>query len=234
MKRYWLFLILLIAVSPRFVWSQSHLSSDAEVSFGNWFDGAVGRENTPLMQGKVYPMVARAQAAHPFFSSKFWTPGAVLFAGQHYANVPLVFDLEKELLVMQHPTPHRWDGIILDIQQLEAFELHGHIFKKLSLPSASGFYDMLYEGDSVSLLAKRTKQSLVRPEGLDFKSQDLFYVLVDEQMLPVTNYRAMHRLFKQHRPLLRAIRREEKLKFKLNDEPQMILFVKAFDQHLSK
>lgn len=235
MKRYCAFLLFVLLVHPRFAWSQNLLKiGGKEVIFGRWFDATIGRENTPLMQGKIYAMSPSTQMAHPFFLTKFWTSGKVVLAGQHYAHVPLLFDLEKELLVMQHPDPQRWDGIILDFEDLEAFELQGHVFKKLDITNANGFYDMLYEGDSVSLVAKREKNALPRVEGIDFETIDQFYVLVGKKLLPVTNYLSLRRNFKEQKLLLRAIRREEKIKFKASDEPQMILFIQAFDQLLKE
>ena len=231
MKKYCAFLFALTL--PLFAWGQLAATSEAEVAFGRWYDALVGLENTPLVKGLLYPMSPRAKTTHPFFNSKFWSSGEVILSGQHYANVPLVFDVEQELLVMKHPQAQRLEGISLNMDAVDAFKLHGHIFKRLTTAEAAGFYDLLYEGDSVSLIVKRAKEYAVKKEGVEFVPRDEFYVLASNQLLPITNLRSLKKHFPGHWSLLKKIRKERKLKFTSRHERQMTELIERFDKSLT-
>jgi hypothetical protein len=96
---------------------------------------------------------------HPYFDENHMREGTILYNGVLYEHISLLFDLVKELVVINDP--FNAYKIALINQQIDRFTIENHVFIHLTdslNPSAPryGYYEQLYKG-RVSLLKKEKK-----------------------------------------------------------------------------
>ena len=94
---------------------------------------------------------------HPFFGNSELTPGYIVYNHIQYNNVPLLYDLISEKLVINDPT--KVYLLQLNSEHVNRFSVLGHVFIRIDEDNEiihSGFYDVLYDGKT-SLLKKQTK-----------------------------------------------------------------------------
>ncbi len=97
---------------------------------------------------------------HQFFETDYMEEGSVRYDGVLYTQVPMLYDLVKDQLVIEHYNSA--DRIILIGEKVREFHFLRHTFVWLVADSSrentirSGFYDQLYNG-RVKVFAKRVK-----------------------------------------------------------------------------
>ena len=116
--------------------------------------------NLNIYNGSEYLPYRSINEEHPFFQVDDWTNGNILYDGEWYKNVPMLYDMEKNLLIISY----YYKGIKMQLNSDRVYEftVSGHRFINLkqtfdSQEMKSGFYDVLYSGKT-SVLAKRSKK----------------------------------------------------------------------------
>ncbi|WPU98453.1 hypothetical protein SNE26_20725 [Mucilaginibacter sp. cycad4] len=118
---------------------QSHLYNGPEYEF---YD--------PLIKGNAY-----------VFDNKIFTPGAVKYGAAVYRDVPMLYDLNKDLVVIL--LYNHFTKISLLSERVSEFWLLNHHFIRITTDStgkaglATGFYDQLYQGKRIGIIVKRAK-----------------------------------------------------------------------------
>src|SRR5258708_567978 len=103
-----------------------------------------------LYRGGQYVQYAyQFKEGHPYFNQDKMCKGSVLYNGILYKDLPLIYDLLKQLLVINDP--YNAFKIALINDEIDSFTIENHIFIHLrdSLdPSAPriGFYEQIYRG----------------------------------------------------------------------------------------
>lgn len=136
------------------------------------FDQSLGDQSW-LYNGPGYAALRDLKTNANFDDVTTTNNGSVVYNGYTYPNIPILFDIERQLVVTA------WnDGeslFSLHSNKVSAFSLLGHNFIRIDSADnyslASGFYDMLYNG-KVQVLAKRTKRLHIMKE---LKSPDDSY-----------------------------------------------------------
>ncbi len=86
-----------------------------------------------------------------------WTDGSVVYWNELYENVPLLYDIQNDLIVTEH---NRGNPIKLVTEQVQSFTILGHTFVRLIRDDnnkiSDGFYDQLYHG-ALKVYAKHSK-----------------------------------------------------------------------------
>src|SRR6185436_5557440 len=97
---------------------------------------------------------------HAYFVQKELQTGTVVYDELEFTNVPMLYDLLKDQVVIQHF--NRFTKIGLVSEKVNAFTLFNHHFIRLQADSSSasplltGFYDVMYTG-RITVLVKRQK-----------------------------------------------------------------------------
>ena len=158
---------------------------------------------------------------HPYYLVDSLQVGTVVFQGVTYRDVPMLYDIVRDELVVQPP-----DGgyrLRLRVDKIARFSLGAHQFTRLVGDSLAGvrtgFYEVIYPG-RVKALAKR--QKTVHEDissgsyKADYLTQDRYLIQKERSFYPVKTKRSVLALFPDQVRALRKYMRTNHLKF--NDE----------------
>ncbi|MBE9664090.1 hypothetical protein [Mucilaginibacter myungsuensis] len=124
------------------------------------FQQSVGDQSL-LYNGPGYFFLRPELKTNPCLDdAKVLSPGSVVYYGYAYNNIPLMLDIERDLVI----TTWNDDESLMSLhsQKLSEFKLQGRHFIRIEADPANtttpavGFYDVLHNG-KVQLLAKRSK-----------------------------------------------------------------------------
>ncbi|SEM99715.1 hypothetical protein SAMN05192574_102119 [Mucilaginibacter gossypiicola] len=132
-------LSLAVANYDTAIGQQSHLYNGPEYEF---YD--------PLIKGNAY-----------VFDNKVFTPGSVSYGAAVYSDIPMLYDLNKDVVVVL--LYNRFTKFSLLSERVHEFWLLNHHFIRINTDStgkaalATGFYDQLYPGQKIEIIVKRAK-----------------------------------------------------------------------------
>ena len=69
-----------------------------------WYDNLIGRNNSGLINGPEYKIEVLGKNTHPFFEQRTPGQGMVHYREQTYMEVPLIYDIQNDKLVLVHRT----------------------------------------------------------------------------------------------------------------------------------
>ncbi|MCJ8164846.1 hypothetical protein MKJ04_08320 [Pontibacter sp. E15-1] len=176
-----------------------------------------------------------------FFVSKDMVRGDIWYDGAWHRQVPMLYDLVTDEVVM----PHNIKGLLMRLinEKVDTFHLRGHTFVRLQADSTGqdelrpGFYDLLYNGHAAKLLVRRTKniQDRATPQGMEgeFRVSDKLYILKDGVYHQVRSKRAVFKVLKDEKKQLQRHAASQKLKFRKEKE-QAILSTVSYYNSLSE
>ena len=196
-----LFSFLLISIQT--VCAQQHFSQNNSAHQKEiWFDNLVGFENSGIINGPEYFIALQGTNTHPFYGSRDLSLESVVFNGQRYSNVALMYDIYSDILILRHRDKN---GIFVLIElakeNVDGFTLYGHQFKKLSKVSLDGkiqspqFYDILLDGEVMDLIAKRKKTTHVVGSRPEYQYDEKFYFLKNNELIPITRKKNIYAAF---------------------------------------
>ncbi len=159
----------------------------------NTYHSAMAKQSN-IYNGRGYKEYVSVRDEHPYFINHDWFEGIILYETDLYTNVPLLFDLATEKVLIENPTNGR--KMELATSKIELFQIHQHTFVNLtvydSLTSEMevGFYDRLYNGQ-LKLYAKRSKKFQERIKGnilfAEFDEKNKYFLFTGSQYIKVTN-----------------------------------------------
>ena len=146
-----LFYVLLIYILSQNVKAQPVDDSTLHKSASNMIDvyyQALG-EQSPLYNGSEYiEYTFTFLEGDPFFGSASWVNGNINFDGLTFHEVPMLYDIVKDQVVIKDF--QKAFKIILRSDKIQQFTLSGHTFIRLPHDNSNqiktGFYDQLYNG----------------------------------------------------------------------------------------
>ena len=198
---------------------------------------AVGRQAGLYNAPEFDPYIIPFSKGHPYFQSNALANGTVTYEGIVYPDVPLLYDLVRdELVLLRHDDVRRLNLIK---ERVECFSIHGHSFVQLfsdtTMKSAPtpGFYDLLFDG-AVDLLARRTKNLQQYTEGLSLENKvfakDHYYVVKDKTYYNVRNKKTLLAVLKDKKSAIQQYIRTNKIQFRHNFEKAAVAIVAYYDQ----
>ncbi|WP_460919514.1 hypothetical protein [Pontibacter brevis] len=171
-----------------------------------------------------------------FFVSKAVARGEIFYDGTWYAQVPLLYDLVTDEVIV----PHNSSGLMMKLvtSKIDTFQLHGHTYLHLRADSAvhiapePGFYDLRHNQD-VQFLVRRTKQVQDRAtqagmEG-EFRAVDKYYIRKENRYHQVSSKRSVYKVFKDKKRQLQKYAAAQRLKFRKQKEESILALVQYYD-----
>lgn len=179
-----------------------------------------------LYRGRQYVVYAyQIKDGHPYFDEGHTLNGSVLYDGMLYKDVPLQYDLVKELLVTNGPVSNY--KISLFNERVDSFTMGAHIFIRLKdslTPSAPhvGFYQQLYKG-RLTLLKKERKDIQHDQDFNQFiEHATSYYLKKDGIYYSVNNKRSLLYALKDRNKELKRFMRKNGLKMGQEKESTLI------------
>jgi hypothetical protein len=189
-----------------------------------------------LYNGSDYVIYLPENEEHPYFQSDDWVDGSVVYWGELYENVPLMYDLQTDQLVTEH---NRGNPIKLLAEKIESFSMAGHTFVRLERDSskiAEGFYDLLYNGET-KVYAKYNKTFQETIDNRDitphFDESTRFYIFNHGVFNVVKKKGSVLQVFEDQKQAVKDFIRKNHVRFK-DDRGKSFAHVAAFYDTVNK
>ena len=182
----------------------------------NWFDEQVGIENTGLFNGIRYKELYRIKnGKHKFYKSPEFLTANLWYDGQPYYDIPLKYDLFEDQLIISLQTDAGSSIIQLLKEEVAGFQLDGKQFVHLkgievfkSKDQVDGFYEVLEEGNSLTLYKKHQKlrKKVLENKAIlnEFRNDDLYYILHEDLFYPIKSKNDLIKIFPQRKKQINA------------------------------
>lgn len=188
-----------------------------------------------LYNGRQYYVYDARMEEHQFYQQRRWLNGMVLYDGQQFDSIPMLYDIFHDEVVIRH---FNGDHVLLQTVKVDSFIVDNHHFarlesgKDINPQMRTGFYDIVYGGKSRTLV-RRTKsrqEKIVEKRVIAYyPEKNFFYVFKDNRYHSVHTKKSMLELFPDRKRELRRVLRENKIKFRKNREMAIVKMVETYD-----
>lgn len=194
-------------------------------------------------QSRLYNGILHIGYAFKIIGYAYWQKdmqkGTIVYDELEFTDVPMLYDVYKDQVVIQHSNHFNMLGLISE--KVKEFTLANHHFIRLQADSLSrspiitGFYDELYKGQ-LTVLVKRVKiiEETVKDEvERRFIGQDLFFIKKDEIYHAIKNYKTLLLVLNDKAKEVKQYLRRNRIKFK-KDRENAIAKAAAYYDSLKK
>ena len=215
----------------------STLLAKAQQHLNNLHNEYIGNESA-LYNGRQYVVYAHTiNEGIPFFVTKDLNNGTVVYNGVTYKNVPLLYDIFKNMLITIVPVSNYL--IQLNNSKISSFSLLNHYFINIEKDSAEkvikpGFYDVLYNGKiaaykkQIKTLGEDLSTSKLRTFIIDGTS---YYIKKDNKYYSISNKGSLLSVLKDKKKQVQDYMKKNKLNIR-EDKDNVIAKVAAFYDQL--
>jgi hypothetical protein len=185
-----------------------------------WFDTFVTGNKPELVNGREYFTAFNGATTNPFFGTLQPQKCQLWYDEQYYPEVNLLLDCYVDKLVLRQIDKGGLTVIIeLDQNKVEKFILGEHLFKKINIDNpftllkGNNFYDVLYEGKKINLVAKRKKVSFNNQDNLklEYRLEDEMYILYKGKFIPAKGTKGLLSLMGGRAPEAKVFMNSRKL-----------------------
>jgi hypothetical protein len=186
-----------------------------------------------LYNGTDYIVYLPKYEEHPYFQLDDWTYGSIIYWGELYENVPLLYDLSIDQVVTEH---NRGNPIKLIAEKIDGFTMLDHTFVRLERDSnnniSAGFYDRLYDGTS-KVYAKHQKahrETLEAKEVIPrFDESTRYFLYKDGLLHPVKTKGSVIQILEDHKQEVKTYIRKNRIYFKNNRDVAIVRVTEFYD-----
>lgn len=234
------FILIYCVISTQAVYSEasvdSTFSNENSVHTSTRYLSDTLATGANLYNGIEHPGYLRSIKGSAYLDSEEFVEGRVKYDGVWY-TIPMLYDLHAEKLVITHFYRHNRMSLI--DEKIEQFVLHGHRYKNFPVIEShqvapKGLCEVLYQGDSISLYAKKRRLLNETPtmHGLErkFTNSAQYYLFLNGAYYLVKSKNDMFALMGSKRREVATELRKNKLKFKRNRERALITASKIYDE----
>ncbi|MBG6234987.1 hypothetical protein IWX76_001555 [Pedobacter sp. CAN_A7] len=201
----------------------------------NNFEKSIGQQSG-VYNGRDFEFYHPSIEGSAFFQdATFFTNGTIHYDGFVYRNVPLMYDMHKDLVVsLFHDGFSKYSFIS---EKVSEFDMLGHHFVRIVQNSAgtslnSGFYDQVYNG-KLKILVKRSRElkeeSSIQELKNVFRDHNKYYLKKDQQYYNVGSKKAFMKLFKERKSQLQRVLKDADIIFRKEPERALVLLATSYD-----
>ncbi len=222
----------------------SYLQSALTQTVAN-YNKSIGQQSR-LYNGPEYELYNRSIKGNALFppEAQSWIPGVVYYDGIIYKDVPMMYDIYKDVLVAI--LYNKFSAYTLLSERVHDFTLSDHHFVRIDADSlnttstasgiTTGFYDQLY-GGKTEVLAKRIKtiQNSTNVSAIMetyFLEKNEYYLRKGNNYYSVSSQSSFLKVLKDKRSILQQYIRDHKIKFRNDPEGAMASIANYYD-HLT-
>jgi hypothetical protein len=172
---------------------------------------------------------------HAYFHQREMQTGTIVYDELEYANVPMLYDLFKDQVIVLHFNQFNLLGLVSE--KVKEFTLFNHHFIRLQIDSTSGsplytgFYDELYKGQ-LTVLCKRIKkiEETIKDEvERKFIEPDLYFINKEHTYYAIKNYKHLIAALQNKAKEIKLYLRKNKIKFRKDPENAIVKAVAYYD-----
>jgi len=216
--------------------AQNHINAPAAlptiVNAGNVYNPFIEKQSR-LYNGVEHLGYSFKIKGHAYFLQKELQTGSIVYDGLEFINVPMLYDLLKDQVIIQHFNGFTKIGLVQE--KVTAFTLNGHHFIRLdSLVDATlitGYYDELYTG-RLKVLVKRGKyvEETIKDElEREFIQKDLFFIQKEGTYHEIKNYKGLLTLLKDRSKEVKQYLRKNRIKYRKGPENAIVKATAYYD-----
>jgi hypothetical protein len=193
-----------------------------------------------LFNGYEYVPGAYNENTNPLFKGSWLTQGELCYDGVVYHDVPLMYDITKDLVITNRFNMNYRMALISN--KICYFRVLDHYFVRLTAdslsktPMATGFYDLLYDG-RIKVYAKRLKkrEEFYRENDLIVRvvEHDAYFVNIGKDYHSVNTKKELFALFHDHKSDICRYLRKSSIKFSRDPELAILKSAAYYDQFKS-
>ncbi|WP_191859484.1 hypothetical protein [Hanstruepera ponticola] len=198
------------------------------------FDSIIGVENSGLYNGKRYIERYRSsEDNHHFFKDYNFVDGSVVYNNQPFFNLKIKYDLYEDVLVANLKGDKKFFNMVFINQQVHEFNIHGHYFVNINAYSSSdnfsGFAELLYTQNDVSLLKKHLKEKKDKIKGQtvfhEFKARSIYLVLINGSLTTIKSKKDFKNIYPEKYSEINSFYKENKFLQEKNSDSFMIRLI---------
>jgi hypothetical protein len=215
----------------------SSVKNQALANAMNIYNDAIG-DNSMILTGSYYIESNTGVDGDPFFINNFWNSGSIVYEGQRYDSIDIRYDIYSDLVIIKYVDKL---GYVRPIQlhrsKVEEFILMDHHFIRLEGDSLStvktGFFDLLYDGEKASVLAKRRKE-ISRTQSLSnlvkkYYSNDIRYIRTGHNYYVVKGKKSLLEVLSDRKDEVKTFLKKNKARLRKDYERQFIEAVQYYN-----
>jgi hypothetical protein len=168
--------------------------------------------NSLLYNGTEYIKQFDQTKGTPFFPSEK-TNGAILYFGNWYKNLDLLYDIQDDVVITRDV-----QGLLkmrLTREKLDEFMVDNHHFVKLKLTTGAGeYYEQFFKGQRLLLMQWRKVTDSDDPQIQKFILRKTLFVLDKGEIITLERPSDLFSIDPKHQKDLKKFYREQKLSFK--------------------
>ncbi len=173
----------------------------------------------------------------PFLGDIFMTPTELQYNGVLYKEVPMLYDLVRQKLVVNRYNDNARMSLISD--KVKSFITQAHHFERLSFIATdgtdkNGFFDILLSGSNrlLSERIKRVEITMNTEVPPTFIERDLFYISNAGGYFPVVDRKSLLAAFAANKEEVKMFVRKKKFKLKKEIEHELLAVVTYYESLL--
>jgi len=232
-------LVVLLSLPLKAQFDTSSLDLDGNVT--EWFDQTIGLVNLPITSGSHYAVYYTSTISHQFFTSSRWLEIEISYSNQVYSDFFGLYDVESDILLLRHPIQSfHSQPVNLSQKKVDWFTMNDHFFqyydKSESPDKKEGFYDELYMGENVQLIAKRKKIAFPSQGDLtmDYRNYDMYFLKHDGAFKQVSSRRSIIKELWDYKKELRRYIRKNMLRPKKGHDQDMVSLLEYYGSLISQ
>jgi hypothetical protein len=218
--------------------NDSTVSSVVESYVVNHYNKSVGQQSRLYNGAEYIPYSPLIKNNANFLDLKDLRPGTVKFDGYTYTKVSMLYDLYKDLLVVQ--LYNNFSRYTLTSERVSSFDLEGHHFVYIAADTvsnntafASGFYDQIYGGKTESI-ARYVKTIQNLSSGNDIETyftpaKKQLFIKKGAGYYPVSSEGDVVKLFKEHKKELQQYIKNNGIDFRGSPEKALASMASYYD-----
>lgn len=188
-----------------------------------------------LYNGHQYIRNGAYAIGFPFFDADSLQPGSLVYDGIDYRNMVLQYDLVLDQLIIPDYTH---DGLISLIpEKVTRFSIGSHTFgyfiKSDAGPPQTGFYEVLYAGSKISLLARRQKRLIFPPDNTTpnrYDAIDQYFLRIENRFQRVTGKSTLLAALPDKTEQVKKYIRKNRIRFKKKLEKDLLQTIAYYQQ----
>lgn len=197
-------------------------------------------EQSRLINGPVYDGYLKNIEGSAYFKDAIAPEkGTLIYDGFRYENIPMMYDMFKDVLVTV--LPNGFSKYTLISERVSDFYLFGHHHVYIYVAEGdekavfkSGFFDLVYKGAS-EVLVKRSRNLEQSSSNTQitkyFRARTIYYFKKGDAYYRVNSESSFMDLYKDHKSELKKYLRTNKVKFRKDPEQALKLLASYCDSH---
>jgi hypothetical protein len=190
-----------------------------------------------LYNGSDYKEYNQIDDEHPYFISDDWVLGTVEYYGEHFDNVPLLYDISSDLVITENYYSSNKMQLVNEL--LKAFTIQEHKFVRLdrnaskNLNIKTGFYEMLYDGrlKVYSRITKTLQERIsVSKIEAEFDQKTRYFMYKNEVFYEVSSKASVLQVLGDKKHELKRFVKSNHIRFKKNKKNAIVAMANYYEE----